>query len=370
MTLASPKPPESTLIGYEPSREAVHADPRCPGVQYADLYRPERLRDLHEVFLREVGGADPDLLRRWDEYRADPDAPRPAPDVSLLYVRMAPYLSGFLAKLFGIGDEVRGLAAATAEQDVLFRFKADFVRRRVMPLLKGGQPVTVTGPERELAESLVRGQHPSDGEMALSRAGCLLLDREIAAGKGGDEAEKSGVASAIDALRKWCAARLHDEPYRSWVVFKVAGSVDYFKLVEVEHRHPELPTAMEGPESHLRRRDGFTLTDPRKTGREVLGEINYCVLCHEREKDSCSTGLVGKDGKSPGEPARHSARRLPARRADLRDAHDPQARRRRRRARAGHGGQSDVRRHRPPHLQRLHEGLHLPEAGPGQHPAD
>ena len=26
--------------------------------------------------------------------------------------------------------------------------------------------------------------------------------------------------------------------------------------------------------------------------------------------------------------------------------------------------------HRPPHLQRLHEGLHLPEAGAGQHPAD
>ena len=25
--------------------------------------------------------------------------------------------------------------------------------------------------------------------------------------------------------------------------------------------------------------------------------------------------------------------------------------------------------HRPPHLQRLHEGVHLPEAGAGQHPA-
>ncbi|MCK7468141.1 MAG: hypothetical protein MZU91_08485 [Desulfosudis oleivorans] len=29
-----------------------------------------------------------------------------------------------------------------------------------------------------------------------------------------------------------------------------------------------------------------------------------------------------------------------------------------------------MRGHGPPHLQRLHEGLHLPEAGPGQHPAD
>ena len=107
-----------------------------PGFTYADLYRPERLRDLHEVFLREVGGADPDLLRRWDEYRADPGAPRPAPDVSLLYVRMAPYLSGFLARLFGIGDEGRGLAAADRQripprqwQRLLADFQAGHLRQ-------------------------------------------------------------------------------------------------------------------------------------------------------------------------------------------------------------------------------------------------
>jgi NADPH-dependent glutamate synthase beta subunit-like oxidoreductase len=32
-------------------------------------------------------------------------------------------------------------------------------------------------------------------------------------------------------------------------------------------------------------------------GREVLSEIHYCVLCHERDKDSCSKGLRDKDGK-------------------------------------------------------------------------
>jgi NADPH-dependent glutamate synthase beta subunit-like oxidoreductase/NAD(P)H-flavin reductase len=273
-----------------------------PGFSYADLYVPERLRDLHDVFLREVGDADPDLRRRWDAYRADPDAPRPAPEVSLLYVRMAPYLSRFLATLFGIEDGVRALAATTAAQDVLFRFKADFVRRRVLPLLKGGQPVAVTDDERALVEGLVRGQHPGDGELALASAGCLLLDREIAAGRSGDEAERAAVASAIEAMRKWCAAHMRDDEHRSWVVFKVAGNVDYFKLVDVEHPRADVATAMTGPDRHLRRRDGFTLTDPRMTGREVLGEINYCVLCHEREKDSCSKGLFTKDGKVQENP--------------------------------------------------------------------
>ena len=54
---------------------------------------------------------------------------------------------------------------------------------------------------------------------------------------------------------------------------------------------------MLGPDSLLRRRDGFKLTDPRWTPREVVSEIHYCVLCHERDKDSCSKGLHDKEGR-------------------------------------------------------------------------
>jgi NADPH-dependent glutamate synthase beta subunit-like oxidoreductase/NAD(P)H-flavin reductase len=273
-----------------------------PGFTYADLHVPERLRDLHDVFLRAVGEADPDLGRRWDEYRHAPDAPRPATDVSALYVQMAPHVSRFVTRLFGVEEEVAALETATGAQDVLFRFKADFVRRRVAPLLKGGQAVVVTGAEQEAVDALLRDEPSSDRELALARAGCLLLDREIAVGKSGDEAERAAVASAIDALRKWCAAHLRDDAHRSWVVFKLPENVDYFNLVEVEHRRAGLPTAMEGPASHLRKRDGFTLTDPRMAPREVLSEINYCVLCHERDKDSCRKGLQTKDGATQTNP--------------------------------------------------------------------
>ena len=51
-----------------------------------------------------------------------------------------------------------------------------------------------------------------------------------------------------------------------------------------------------GPGWRLRRRDGFALTDVRMQPREVLSEIHYCVLCHERDKDSCSKGLHEKNG--------------------------------------------------------------------------
>ena len=37
-------------------------------------------------------------------------------------------------------------------------------------------------------------------------------------------------------------------------------------------------------------------------GREVLSEINYCVLCHERDKDSCRKGLTDKTGAIAANP--------------------------------------------------------------------
>jgi NADPH-dependent glutamate synthase beta subunit-like oxidoreductase/NAD(P)H-flavin reductase len=97
-------------------------------------------------------------------------------------------------------------------------------------------------------------------------------------------------------LKRWCAARIHDPAYRSWVIFRFPENVEAFHLVDVQRPDPALPEAMIGPDWRLRRRDGFTLTDPRMNPREVLSEIHYCVLCHERDKDSCSKGLHDKDG--------------------------------------------------------------------------
>ena len=36
----------------------------------------------------------------------------------------------------------------------------------------------------------------------------------------------------------------------------------------------------------------FKLTDDRGTMRDSLYEIDYCMICHEREKDGCSIGLA------------------------------------------------------------------------------
>ncbi|HEY5089512.1 MAG TPA: FAD-dependent oxidoreductase, partial [Polyangia bacterium] len=72
--------------------------------------------------------------------------------------------------------------------------------------------------------------------------------------------------------------------------------VDYDDLVPLRRPDPALVNITEGPASHRRRRDGFALTDGRMSRREVASEADYCMYCHEREKDSCSKGMHDKQG--------------------------------------------------------------------------
>ncbi len=68
------------------------------------------------------------------------------------------------------------------------------------------------------------------------------------------------------------------------------------------HPKADLPNLLHGAAEELRRRDGFKLTDDRGTQRDALYEVDYCLICHEREKDSCSTGLHEKDGAAKRNP--------------------------------------------------------------------
>jgi NADPH-dependent glutamate synthase beta subunit-like oxidoreductase/NAD(P)H-flavin reductase len=263
------------------------------GYTFADLYEPDRLASLYDRFAEEVRATDPVLWADWETYRKAPDAPRSPVATSNLLIAMAGHVSRFVTRLFSVGPELETIAEATREQDDLFRFKVDFVRRRALPLLKAGEHVPRNSEDDAAVDRLAaRWDATVDRELAIARAGCALLDLE----KAKDSAVEA-VQSDIERLKRWCAARIHDREYRSWVIFRFPENLDYWNLVEVQRPQLQFQEAMLGPDWRLRQRDGFKLTDPRMRPREVLSEIHYCVLCHERDKDSCSKGLHEKDGK-------------------------------------------------------------------------
>ena len=153
-------------------------------------------------------------------------------------------------------------------------------------------------------------------------------------------------------------------------LFRVPHRLDPEHLVPVETIERDGVTMLRLPEHHWRTRDGFALTDAGMNTQQALDQINYCIWCHTQGKDSCSTGLkdrkTGAFQKSPfgvtlaGCPLDEKISEMHTLRA---------AGQRARRLRHHRHRQSDDGGDRPSHLQRLHEGLHLPEAGPGRHPA-
>ncbi len=125
-----------------------------PDFTFADLHEPARLADLYSRFVADVVAAEPALWIQWKAQAARP----PGPVVrSALLVAMAPHVSRFVARLFAVGPQAEVLAAATGAYDDLFRFKIDFVRRRALPLLKGGAPVAASAEDHAYVEQVVAG---------------------------------------------------------------------------------------------------------------------------------------------------------------------------------------------------------------------
>ena len=309
-----------------------------PGFQYQDLHRDDRLADLDRAFLTRLAAENPDVHGRLTAYRANP-ASVGALERSRLLVEAARPLGEFVAHLFGIEAEWRRQGASAGPEAVLFRFRRDFLLRRAVKTKLPAEPEKFDpSPLRTTARAIERELHPelpwdADPELATATMAVGLLDveadfiaairqkkkpevspeaREAArrlaaraaasstaelprAAGDSDEELLAFLHKVLERYALWCHLRREVPALRAeirgWVSFKLPETLDYQNLVATERPDAALPERRMGPSATHRRREGFGLTDPRMTAREVLGETHYCLLCHEREKDSCSKGF-------------------------------------------------------------------------------
>jgi NADPH-dependent glutamate synthase beta subunit-like oxidoreductase/NAD(P)H-flavin reductase len=310
-----------------------------PGFRYQDLHREDRLAELDRAFLTRLASESPELHARLLAYRSNPGSVS-ALERSKLLVEAARPLGEFVARLFGIEAEWRRQGASAGPEAVLFRFRRDFLLRRAVktrlpPDLERFDPA----PAGAAARATERDLHPdlpwdSDPELATAEMAVRLLDveadfiatirqkkkpeispeaREAArtlaaraaqskatdlprAAGDSDEELLAFLHKLLERYALWCHLRRELPALRAgihgWICFKLPETLDYQNLVATERPDPGLPERRVGPAATHRRREGFLLTDPRMTRREVLGETHYCLLCHDREKDSCSRGFV------------------------------------------------------------------------------
>jgi NADPH-dependent glutamate synthase beta subunit-like oxidoreductase/NAD(P)H-flavin reductase len=329
----------SAEAGEAPTQDAPGRDfpLGVPGFSYQDLHLEDRLAQLDATFLEDLQRTEAGLAARLQAYRADPASLDPLSRSRLLVAAARP-LALFVVRLFGIEAEWRRQAASAPPEAVLFRVKRDFlVRRAAKVKLPADLGAIDLAPLAAAARALERELHPdlpweSDAELATCRMVASLLDleadfiaalrqkkapevssatreraRELAAraassgaplprARGGsDEDLLAFLEKTLEGYGFWCRLRCEHPALRgeirAWASFHLPENLDYQNLVRTERINPALPEERVGPPEGHRRREGFRLTDPRMTRRQVLGETHYCLLCHEREKDSCSKGF-------------------------------------------------------------------------------
>jgi NADPH-dependent glutamate synthase beta subunit-like oxidoreductase/NAD(P)H-flavin reductase len=306
-----------------------------PGFTYADLFAPARLAELTRRFDAYFQGADAAAHARFAVYRDVKGEGMGPEEVSEALLAAAPYVSRFVARLFGVERESEAMIEAARRRSALWHWKREFVKKRLFKANAGkaftGSPAEASTIARRVLAALgapaeALGTGSDDEELAIARAVLLLQDVDSVARKaakaGGaqwtDELREraarvqealpeptaaeadagAAVARALDAIEAWLAARKSDELDRAhrWPSLKAPHALDHQHLVKLRRPDEKLPELFVGPEHEVRARDGFVLTDRRAPPREVEAEVDYCLFCHDRDKDSCSKGL--RDNKT------------------------------------------------------------------------
>jgi NADPH-dependent glutamate synthase beta subunit-like oxidoreductase/NAD(P)H-flavin reductase len=218
-------------------------------------------------------------------------------------------LGAFIARLFQVEPARQAQLDVAAREAAVFRMKHFIVRRACKRYpedkLPTDDPADLRTAVAELCATFPDLVVDGDEELTVAAVIDALLARE-----------KAGAAQPeIDLLERWAAVhRFVPEAAKviaGWVAFRHAHAVDFEDLVPLRRPEPKLANVTEGPAEHRRRRDGFGLTDGRMSRREVASESDYCMYCHEREKDSCSKGMHDKSGVVKKNPIGVSLRGCP-----------------------------------------------------------
>ncbi len=306
------------------------------GFRYSDLFDAVKLKELAEKFYAEVSEKDPLLHASLTKYISTHGTGFEKRVESKILTDAAPYLSDFVGRMFGISRERTELENEILVQNPIWKYKF-FVQRRAIKQFKpddlkrfqlgelnqalnefrynafdetvihddelaiASMAVKLLHAEELLLKDVERNEEVQQTINKLQKAFDKLKDKVF--GKVFSSfivsAEGTGdlllVKAALMLLEAWSADEYYKREKR-WASLKIPHPLDYQNLVHLIHPNEDIPNVMSGKPEEMRRRDGFKLTDDRGTMREALYEIDYCLICHERSKDSCSTGLREPDG--------------------------------------------------------------------------
>lgn len=256
---------------------------------FSELFHSDGLHRLDNTFLSELKNHHPDWHEKLLTYRNNSHTLTTL-ETSELLINCATFLEQFLASLFDIEEAVAAAKIKTISNNPLSTFKKYYVLRRAkkeLNRLNTFPPFTELNSwlEDKLKTAALKSD---DLELSIALLGNSYLEN-IDANK-----------ELIEKLVQWCTYVLATPEVKvvtqDWTSFHLPERIDYDNLVPVVELTNHQQTHLAAPEGELRLRDGFQLTDPRMTAREVQDEVNYCIYCHDHDGDFCSKGFPVKKG--------------------------------------------------------------------------
>lgn len=314
------------------------------GFEYRDLYDISRLEGLAARFDDAVRSTDAALFARFAEYRQSIQSGTPhggltTVDESKLLIDVARHLGAFVTRMFYLEEETEKLRARTSRETEIVRFKKDIVSKRVTKVTEFFEGESLVDAERVVESLVSQTAVEDDPELALATATHHLFELEKSYpralapgatlapsldardrlhsvlnallglpqnvldlthdGNEGDAADAAVLHRIVDLVVRWTATRWKIGGsdrwnFAGWTAFNLPKPLHFEHLVHLEE--VDSNADLLEMRSKIFRRDGFVLTDPRMSTRSITDEAHYCLWCHERKKDSCSSGFVEKDG--------------------------------------------------------------------------
>ena len=332
------------------------------GFKFEDLFESAKLKELTQKFYTYYNTSNQSSYERFSRYRDVNGEGYNELDTSNIIIESARYLDSFLVDFFGIKFEANALKYDNETEREILKVRSDFMIKKVFKKFKPADLASIRFPDLNSKAELMKNQlfpelpWKSDEEKATAYMIRTLDDMEqhlrnhlevmpngfIFDTKLFEQAKEyfhktttinglktftdnitlsdvknpngtveqlrvyEFLKNVIDMIQKWCYARMVDSAEKhkiyDWALFHQPMNLNYNDLVYNKVETEGIPEKIFGEDETLRRRDGFKLTDSRYDNRKVMGEVEYCVFCHERGKDSCSKGLLDKDGTPKKNP--------------------------------------------------------------------
>jgi NADPH-dependent glutamate synthase beta subunit-like oxidoreductase/NAD(P)H-flavin reductase len=256
------------------------------GLGFGDLYSRDGLVRLDQAFLRQLLAGDAGLYDRLTVARANETA-LDRLQSSQLILDLAPHLENFIGRLFDIADELNALEAQHSSHAALLSLKKKFVQRRGASGLTPEAASAIDGPALAAQLELLFGETLT--EDSYTRHVSRWLEENKA------RAEELKIAAQYAG---WAAVAPEGRrKHRGDILFKLPQMIDPYRLIETDlvqiggiQAHAFLP-------EKWRHREGFELTDHGASLRSALDQSAYCVKCHLRGRDSCSSGMKSENGR-------------------------------------------------------------------------